>query len=316
MDEKYVEMTNKEQTKRKKITLKDLNDQVEELSRRLLISENKSNVLEHKLKELLGRFEQNKSEKDLVENISQVLNCFKCSNLFKTRRQLKKHIKEMHSVLYDCKDCDSKFDEMWKLENHLKSHQKIKDNKCNKCEKTFYTEWRLKKHKAMHENESVRKCHYFNNDKPCPFDEIGCMFLHVRSSRCYFSSKCTRKLCPYFHVPMKNGINEASTKSDASVEESVSENDIEQISEFNCDIDELTSYHEEDADKSIDIDNLCDKVLQNTSMVFNDGEEDILSDSFIDNLILQKEQELRNLNAGDMKHKKENREEDYNNGTF
>ena len=72
----------------------------------------------------------------------------------------------------------------------------------------------------------------------------------------------------------------------------------------------LNSYHEEDAEKTVDMDKLCDKILQNTSLVFNNEEEDILSDSFIDNLIMHKEQQLLKLNTEDSE------EEDFNCGTF
>ena len=32
-------------------------------------------------------------------------------------------------------------------------------------------------------NKATKKirCHYYNNTKPCPFDEIGCMFLHEKT---------------------------------------------------------------------------------------------------------------------------------------
>ena len=46
MDGKSVDMTKKEQTKERKVTIKSLNDKVDELSKRLISSENKSNFLE------------------------------------------------------------------------------------------------------------------------------------------------------------------------------------------------------------------------------------------------------------------------------
>jgi hypothetical protein len=33
---------------------------------------------------------------------------------------------------------------------------------------------------------SVNNCHYFNNDKKCPFEELGCKFLHSVSQICKF----------------------------------------------------------------------------------------------------------------------------------
>ena len=301
-------MTKKEQTTQRKITIKSLDDKVNELSKRLITSENKSNFLEQKVKELSRRLEEKQSEKDPIEDERQDLNCFKCPKSFKTRKLLRTHIKETHSKLYNCEDCESTFDEKCKLERHLKSHEKIKDKKCNLCEKTFYLEWRLKKHKSIHENKSLKKCHYFNNDKLCPFEDIGCMFLHVQSSRCFFSGICTRKLCPYSHIPNRTDNDESSNKSDAVTEESESENVTREVNLFN---DVLNSYHEEEADKTVDMDELCDNILQNTSIVFNNGEEDILSDSFIDNLIMHKERQLLKLNTDDS-----DEEEDFKCGTF
>ena len=68
----------------------------------------------------------------------------------------------------------------------------------------------------------------------------------------------------------------------------------------------MNSYHEEDADKTVDMDKLCDQILQNTSLLSKNEEEDILSDSFIDNLIMHKERQLNKLNTEDSE------EEDFN----
>ena len=41
-------------------------------------------------------------------------------------------------------------------------------------------------------------CHYFNNDKECPFEEIGCKFKHNISPPCK-SEGCNNLLCQYRH---------------------------------------------------------------------------------------------------------------------
>ena len=51
----------------------------------------------------------------------------------------------------------------------------------------------------MHTNQGTKKCHYFNNAKTCPYEEVGCMFLHESSETCYLSKNCKNKLCPYQH---------------------------------------------------------------------------------------------------------------------
>ena len=85
-----------------------------------------------------------------------------------------------HPKQIKCKFCEETFDETYKLEQHLKKHES-KGFRCEHCEKMFHLEWRFNKHIKSHSVKSTRKCHYFNNDKICPYEEIGCMFLHETS---------------------------------------------------------------------------------------------------------------------------------------
>ena len=71
---------------------------------------------------------------------------------------------------------------------------------CDLCGKTFVMKWRFKKHTEAHSNKSQKYCHYFNNDKSCPFDEIGCKFRHQHSDECIFGPKCKNKLCHFKHT--------------------------------------------------------------------------------------------------------------------
>ena len=48
-------------------------------------------------------------------------------------------------------------------------------------------------------NKSGKKCHYFNNFKTCPYESIGCKFIHEASEKCFFLSKCENKLCQFQH---------------------------------------------------------------------------------------------------------------------
>ena len=54
--------------------------------------------------------------------------------------------------------------------------------------------------------KDIKHCHYFNNGKLCPLEEIGCQFLHVKSSECRFEN-CGNQLCPFTHT---NKVREAS----------------------------------------------------------------------------------------------------------
>ena len=82
--------------------------------------------------------------------------------------------------MLNCATCDENFQESWRLELHMKSHGNLDLFKCDLCEKKFYSNWRMKKHKATH-NELKKFCHYFNNAKICPYEEVGCKFNHEDS---------------------------------------------------------------------------------------------------------------------------------------
>ena len=41
-------------------------------------------------------------------------------------------------------------------------------------------------------------CHYFNNQKSCPFELLGCKFKHEESPTCKFQNRFN-SLCPFRH---------------------------------------------------------------------------------------------------------------------
>ena len=87
------------------------------------------------------------------------------------------------------------------LELHIRSkHEKVEEYECDLCEKRFVLKWRMVKHQESHRDTGRKKCHYFNNRKTCPFDEIGCMFAHETSEVCRFDKICKNKLCPFQHT--------------------------------------------------------------------------------------------------------------------
>ena len=51
----------------------------------------------------------------------------------------------------------------------------------------------------MHEGKKSKHCHYFNNCDVCPFEELGCKFLHILSGKCKFEDLCNKRLCAYQH---------------------------------------------------------------------------------------------------------------------
>ena len=70
----------------------------------------------------------------------------------------------------------------FKDEETLEEHKKIRHSKfeCDECEKEFTYEAVLVKHKEEAHESVELFCHYFNNDKDCPFDD-QCIFIHEES---------------------------------------------------------------------------------------------------------------------------------------
>ena len=82
-----------------------------------------------------------------------------------------------------CEDCGETYARNCDLEHHLEScHSKEKKHECNSCGKRFHLKWRLKKHVMIHTTET-KTCQYYSKQLECPYQEIGCMFLHEPNSQ-------------------------------------------------------------------------------------------------------------------------------------
>ena len=93
------------------------------------------------------------------------------------------------------------------LEMHMKeSNEAEKKHKCEECTKEFFLEWRLKKHKKIH-SEGAKYCRFYNYNKHCIYEEMGRMFLHIRSEQCMFDP-FKNKLCQFRHDMHEDGDNE------------------------------------------------------------------------------------------------------------
>ena len=151
------------------------------------------------------KIRRSKVEENVKKEKQQgVLKCKICEQAFESIKKLKKHLKEMHPKRIACSKCDKEFVKNSDLETHvINEHAIIKKYKCDLCEKMFVLEWRLLKHRTNHMNQNRKRCHYFNNGKQCPYDEIGCMFAHEMSKMCIFDKMCNNKLCSYQHSATK-----------------------------------------------------------------------------------------------------------------
>ena len=150
-------------------------------------------------RELLQARHNNNVEKD---NDSKGIDGEVCDKTLIVGPSLKEQIKTRHSKTYECEFCDDTFTESWKMEEHLEHHGNERPFKCSICEKGFYMKWRMEKHTSDHRVD-IKFCHYFNSDKPCPYDKVGCRFKHETAPECRFNLKCTFKLCQFTHTTKK-----------------------------------------------------------------------------------------------------------------
>ena len=134
---------------------------------------------------------------DKIEEVKSLV-CRVCGEKVRNKSQLKVHIREVHPKTYNCRNCEETFDECWKMEKHLKLHEDARKFNCKVCGKDFHTAWRLKKHTESH-TKVEKFCHYFNNGKMCPYDDLGCMFKHEDSDKCKYETYCNFNLCQYKH---------------------------------------------------------------------------------------------------------------------
>ena len=143
-------------------------------------------------------------ESDLVSikmKPTAAVNCKVGEASFVSGKVFKDHVETLqHTKTVQCKQCDTRFSTSSHLENHMKEHGTAKRYKCENCGKTFNFRWRFNKHIKMHDSDSeIRKCHFYNNGKQCPFDEMGCKFLHEESSVCKYKDRCKFDKCQFQH---------------------------------------------------------------------------------------------------------------------
>ena len=80
--------------------------------------------------------------------------------------------------LLKCEMCVDSFTKFCDLEFHIKKkHETYKEQECDHCGKSFVTTWRLRKHMRIH-SQFTKNCRYFQAGMACPFEELGCKFLH------------------------------------------------------------------------------------------------------------------------------------------
>ena len=266
-------------------TVKELNIEVENLSERLRKLEEKEETDDTKedtktkfdgIEDMLKGYDRKISELDRtlkearsgkeelrINNGNPIsFKCKDCDNIFANRNELRKHMRNLHPKVRSCKNCEETFMDNWRLELHMKSHEEIKTFNCEVCDKKFYANWRKNKHQASHDEQN-KFCHYFNNAKSCPFEELGCMYIHKISDQCKFDKNCNFKLCQFQHSRGNNSVRY----------------DIHNENENNFG-DESMDKHDEENDAS-EVEDAED--IAETDVSLTDDETEIIYQRFLDN---------------------------------
>lgn len=239
--------------KSSKLTLKSLQTEMNVLREELKSVKNELNSAKEELKEVKRVTRIEKTEENLNTNKSQErsdgsdVKCENCDKTFNSKKDIKMHSKRVHLPEIKCKLCENIFERYCDLEVHIKAnHEANRKYECETCGKTFALRWRLRKHLANHTSLTTKKCHYFNNKKSCPFEEIGCMFEHILSEMCTYGKSCSNKLCSYQHEVNNSANDERSEPVDTQI--LAEENE----SELPCDSDS----EKEECDT-------CDRIFKN-----------------------------------------------------
>ena len=180
-----------------KKTIKELNLEIVKLREN---HEKEINVMKSRHDILKEEFETLHKKYDMMMKkpfgSDAVKMCNACGVSMNTAREYKDHMRCYHSKeSMKCSECERIFDEEWKLNAHLKKH---KEFSCQQCEQTFKYEDIIEKHIAIAHEGMKLYCHFYNNEKNCPFEE-NCIFLHEYSTQCKYGKLCERINCMFMH---------------------------------------------------------------------------------------------------------------------
>ena len=195
-----------------------------ELEEQITLLEKHIEKLNSDNKTLAVKYEELEKRSRLQKPTSNKFKCNLCDQLFESRTDLRTHKEAKHVSnlgTFQCELCDQWFDLDWKYNAHMKNH---KQHQCNYCEKSFKRELYKTRHiTAVHEDLKIF-CHYFNNNKICPFNN-QCIFLHEPSTDCKYGSKCERINCMYKHDKPENDNDDISEQHDILDNAIIAENE-------------------------------------------------------------------------------------------
>ena len=190
------------------MSVKNLEVEFKSLKNEFTDLKSKIDILVKKYENLEKKYEKSLSKK---KNIN--FKCKTCDEKFGTVKELQNH-KESCAGTYQCEECDKCFTEESKLDEHMKKHEKFP---CDECDKVYDYEGTLEKHKSgVHEDFEIF-CHFFNNNKDCPFDD-QCIYLHEESDNCKYGKSCERILCMFKHEECDDG-DDSENENDSEEDE-------------------------------------------------------------------------------------------------
>ena len=138
--------------------------------------------------------DENKSlQTQLIIEKEKKTRCNNCDNNLERVSNLEKPKNRSSIGVFKCEYCKKDFDQEWKKSAHAKRHNKYQ---CDKCDSCFEYQDILKKHKVVSHENTKLYCHFFNNDKTCPYGDL-CIFLHEDSQFCRYDLNCERDFCMF-----------------------------------------------------------------------------------------------------------------------
>ena len=236
-------------------TLKDIASEFDDIKKELQAIKDLKATLEDIIEKYKNQ-EKNAKE-NLIRNAS-VYRCNICDENFSTPDDLRRHIKDEHTKRngkFVCEVCEKTFDVEWKMNAHSKSHKSFP---CDQCAKSFQYEETKEKHvTATHGNVKLY-CHFFNNNKECPYNE-NCIFIHGDSQLCKYNARCERPFCMYKHGTAQSEVDVGS-KDYKELEDKVDDLDEgEHNSDGNSDEDDNDDEVDDLDEGEVNSDSDCDQ---------------------------------------------------------
>jgi hypothetical protein len=121
--------------------------------------------------------------------------CTNCDKILESGKVLKNPKKKSSTGEFKCDQCKKEFDQEWKMNAHERKHKRYQ---CDRCDESFEYQDILRKHKLVSHENTKLYCHFYNNEKTCPYDE-RCIFLHEDSTFCKYDPNCERDFCMFKH---------------------------------------------------------------------------------------------------------------------